>query len=149
MMSGRRSGLQVINVLSAAQLQELHALYQDEWWTKGRTLAETQSVVAGSQICIGLADETGRLIAFSRVLTDFTFKALIFDVIVAPAYRERGLGDQLMTLILGHEKLRDVRSMELYCLPELAPFYQRHGFVDDGGKLRIMRRPHSQGRELQ
>lgn len=82
--------MRVISELSTFQLQELHALYQNEWWTKGRTLEETQRVVAGSQICIGLVDEAGKLV----------------------------------------------------------PFYQRHGFADDAGKLRLMRRSNSQGTEL-
>jgi hypothetical protein len=40
----------VVHRLSAAQLQELHALYQNEWWSKGRTLEETRKCVDGSQI---------------------------------------------------------------------------------------------------
>ncbi len=78
---------------------------------------------------------------FPPVLTDFVFKGLIFDVIVAPGHRDRGLGDEVVSLILNHEKLREVRSMELYCLPELVPFYERHGFGDDAGRLKLMRRP--------
>lgn len=134
------SVLRVVHGLSEAQLQQLHALYQNEWWTHGRTLAETRRCVAGSQLCLGLVDPADRLAGFSRVLTDFTFKALIFDVIVAPDHRGSGLGDRLVSLITGHEKLREVKSFELYCLPELVPFYERHGFSDDVGNVRLMRR---------
>jgi GNAT superfamily N-acetyltransferase len=61
-------------------------------------------------------------------------------VIVAPEYRGLGLGDKLVALIAGHERLRDVKSFELYCLPEMVPFYQRHEFSEDVGNVRLMRR---------
>jgi ribosomal protein S18 acetylase RimI-like enzyme len=87
---------------------------------------------------------THSLIGFARVLTDFTFKALIFDVIVNPDYRGLGLGDRLVSLIVSHPRLKSVASFELYCLPELIPFYERHGFGDDVGGIRLMRRTNPQ-----
>jgi GNAT superfamily N-acetyltransferase len=132
--------LAVVEQLTEAQRQQLHSFYQNEWWTRDRTLEETHRVVDGSQICIGLVEPSGRLVGFSRIITDFTFKALVFDVIVATDYRARGLGDRLMSLILEHAKLKNVRTIELYCLPELVPFYERFGFTDDVGRLRLMRR---------
>jgi len=134
------SSVVVVDRLTDAQRRQLHALYQNEWWTRGRTLEETHRVVDGSQICLGLVEPTGRLVGFTRVITDFIFKALVFDVIVAPDFRANGLGDQLMSLILEHAQLKDVRTIELYCLPELVPFYERYGFTDDLGRLRLMRR---------
>jgi len=137
---GLPSSLSVVDRLTEEHKQQLHALYQGEWWTRGRTLEETRRVVDGSQICIGLVEPSGRLVGFTRVITDFVFKALVFDVIVAPGYRSAGLGDRLLSLVIGHERLRGVKSMELYCLPELMPFYERHGFSDDVGRVRFMRR---------
>jgi GNAT superfamily N-acetyltransferase len=140
MQSRETSSLCVVEQLTETQFQDLHALYRQEWWTNRRTLEETRKVVAGSQICLGLADLNGRLVGFSRVLTDFIFKALIFDVIVATEYRGSGVGDRLVSLIVGHQRLRDVGTFELYCLPELFPFYERHGFSDAVGRIRLMRR---------
>ena len=73
---------------------------QGEWWTRSRSLEETKQCVLGSQICIGITSEADNLVGFVRVLTDFTFKALIFDVIVAPVsythldvYKRQALAD--------------------------------------------------------
>ena len=93
----------------------------------------------GSQICIGLTDDTGNLIGFVRVITDYTFKALVFDVIVADAHRGKGLGDHLIKLVLEHPDLARVRHFELYCLPDVGPFYERHGFSTEVGGVRLMR----------
>jgi len=68
------------------------------------------------------------------------YKALILDVIVDVAYRGRELGRILMDTILQHPALRSVRHFELYCLPELMPFYRKWGFTDELGTLRFMRR---------
>jgi len=120
-------------------LAQLHALYQQEWWTKDRSLEETKSCVAGSQICIGLTTQNDELIGFARVLTDFTFKALIFDVIVRNDHRKTGLGDKLLSLIKSHQKLGNVKHFELYCLPEMFDFYAKHGFTPEIGEIRLMR----------
>lgn len=131
--------LDIVEHLSDAQVRQLHALYQNEWWTKDRTLEQTRSCVEGSQICLGFTDSSGQLAGFGRVLTDFTFKALIFDVIIAPEHRGRGLGDELVAAIMNHPKLAPVSSFELYCLPELVPFYERHGFSTEIGGLQLLR----------
>ena len=125
--------------LAEMQIRQLHQLYQREWWTKGRTHEQTRRCIDGSQLCVGLLDSDDNLVAFARVVTDFTFKALIFDVIVAGGARGCGLGRRLMALIKNHEKLRDVQSFELYCLPALNGFYARYGFSDDVGEVRLMR----------
>ncbi|MCU4676567.1 GNAT family N-acetyltransferase [Catenovulum sp. 2E275] len=95
--------------------------------------------ISGSQICVAVVDVHGRLNGFARVLTDFTFKALIFDLIVAPDQRKTGLGNKLINLIKEHEKLKSVKCFELYCLPELEPFYINHGFTTDVDNIKLMR----------
>ena len=132
--------MDVIYQLNSQQIKELHVLYQNEWWTKGRTLKETQQSVSGSQICIAIIDNNNSIIGFARVLTDYIFKALIFDVIVSPEQRKTGLGDRLIGLVKNHSKLYCVKSFELYCLPELEFFYKKHGFTSDVGNIKLLRR---------
>jgi len=131
--------MDAIYLLNEKHIIQLHDLYQKEWWTKGRTLAETTKCVGGSQICIGLVDDNNDLVSFARVLTDYTFKALIFDVIVRRSERGHGLGDELISLVKEHKLLRGVKHFELYCLPEMYSFYAKHGFTADVGKIRLMR----------
>jgi hypothetical protein len=130
----------VLPELSDRHLAQLHELYQSEWWSKGRSLEATRSGVRGSQVVIAMVNENDELVAFARVLTDYTFKALIFDVIVAESVRSLGLGRKLMNLVTGHESLQGVRQFELYCLPELVEFYISHGFSTEVGDIRLMRR---------
>ncbi len=133
--------VELINHLTGAQIAELHALYQSEWWTTGRTPEETRRVVQQSDIIVAFCEnDTKRLVAFTRVLTDYIYKALVFDVIVAESYRGTGLGKQLLDAVVQHPELKSVRHIELYCLPELMPFYQKWGFTAELGELKFMRR---------
>jgi hypothetical protein len=141
--------MKIISNLSEHHIVQLHALYQREWWTKGRSLDATRRGLDGSQIVIGLVDERDELLAFVRVLTDYTFKALILDVIVAESARQRGLGGKLMELVLSHEALQGVRHFELYCLPELVDFYSSYGFSDESGNIRFLRRVRPAGGQPQ
>jgi predicted GNAT family N-acyltransferase len=131
--------MNVIHELNEKHILQLCDLYQLEWWSKGRTLDETRQCVAGSQICIGLVDGNNDLAGFTRVLTDFTFKALIFDVIVRSSERGKGLGDQLISHLKSHQQLQGIKHFELYCMPDMLDFYGRHGFSTDVGEMRLMR----------
>ena len=131
----------VIHQLTELQIKDLHVLFQGEWWTTGRQLDEVRRMLEHTDVIVALCEpQTQKLVAFSRVLTDRVYKALILDVIVDGAYRGRGLGRALLDLILQHPALSAVRHFELYCRPELVPFYRQWGFTDDLAALRFMRR---------
>lgn len=125
--------------LNDKHIEQLHVLYQNESWSKGRSLEETRHVVRSSQLCVALIDREGNLAAFSRVLTDTIFKALIFDVIVNEKYRGEGLGAELINTIKKHQLLARVKHFELYCLEELNNFYEKFGFSTDVSNMRLMR----------
>ena len=120
-------------------IEQLWSLYQSEWWTTGRTLPDTQRMLGGSDVIVAYEDQ-GELIGFSRVLTDFVFKAMIFDLIVAPAHRNQGLGSTMMTDIVQHPDLAGVAHFELYALAGMTPFYTRWGFSTDAAGTVLMRR---------
>jgi GNAT superfamily N-acetyltransferase len=130
-----------VQALNEAQVRELHALYQGEWWTRGRSLEDVTRMLSGSGPVFALVTEPdAQLAAFARVLTDGVYKALVFDVIVAPAFRNLGLGRQLMEAIVSHPALSVVKHLELYCLPNMVPFYERWGFSTDVSGVAFMRR---------
>ena len=126
--------------LTDAQARDLEVLYQQEWWTQGRSLEDVRSMLENPGYLYGTCEpETGKLVGFARVLSDGVFKALVFDVIVDQAHRGRAIGRQLMERILADSRLSRVKHVELYCLPELEPFYESLGFSSNVGDLRLMR----------
>jgi GNAT superfamily N-acetyltransferase len=131
--------ISVIQALSSRHVVQLQRMYEQEWWTRGRTRVETQRMLKHSDCVIGLVDGDGRLCAFCRVLTDQVFKALLFDVIVDASFRGQGLGQRLLEEVRAHPKVAGVKHLELYCLPEMVPFYARFGFSADVGGVRFLR----------
>ncbi len=130
-----------VDALSESQIEDLHKLYQGEWWTRDRTLDDVRKMLDGTRIVVGFAEaKTGRLIAFVRVVTDYIYKALVLDVIVDPAHRKTGLGRDLMDAVVAHPALASVGHFDLYCRPELVPFYRQWRFEETGDGLRFMRR---------
>lgn len=131
----------VISELNEQQILELTDLYRNEFWSGKRTQPDVAKMLAASDIVIGLVDECDRLVGFTRVLTDFVYRGVIFDVIVKPSHRERGLGKKLLDLVIDHPQLRSIEYLGLYCLPEMVPFYERWGFTNEHGGLQLMLRP--------
>ena len=140
--------MNVIYNLTRKQIDDLHQLYKQEWWTESRTIEETQRCVDGSQLCIGLVNDEGKLIGFARVLTDYIFKAFICDVIVAKSSRNLGFGDKIMSFIKSHPTLSTVKNFELYCLPEMFSFYKKHGFSENVGGIKLMQHANARHKTL-
>lgn len=131
----------IISELNEQQVSELTDLYKNEFWSQDRTQEDVAKMLAASDFVIGLVDERDYLIGFTRVLTDFVYRALIFDVIVKPTHRNQGLGKKLLNIVVNHPQLRSVEYLGLYCLPEMVPFYEQWGFTNKHGGLQLMIRP--------
>ena len=132
--------MNIIYKFTTNQVEQLHFLYQKEWWTEERTLEETEKCVNGSQLCIGVIDENNNLLGFVRVITDFIFKALIFDLIINETHRNKGIAKTLIQETLKHEKLKEIKHFELYCLPELENLYKQFGFSSEVNGIKLLRR---------
>lgn len=129
----------IIYQFSDQHIKQVHQLFKQVWWSKERTIEETTNCVRGSQVCIGILDNDDNLIGFTRIISDFIYKAIIFDVIVSETHRGHGLGQRLMSLVKNHEKLKAVKHFELYCLPEMEAFYASFGFSTEVGGIKLMR----------
>ena len=109
--------------------------------SKGRSLEDVRTMLAHCDFVFGVvARDSPKLLGFARVISDGVYKAFIFDVIIHPEHRSEGLGTFLMESLMAHPVLSRVRHIELYCLPERVPFYERHGFSAEVGEIVLMRR---------
>ncbi len=130
-----------VETLSDTQIEDLHRLFQSEWWTQGRTLDDIRRMLDNTPVIVGFVDpKTARLIAFARAITDGIYKALILDVIVEESQRKTGMGKQLMDAIISHPMLENVQHLELYCRPDLVPFYARWAFQEVPADLKFLRK---------
>ncbi len=101
-------------------------LFEQAPWARGRTVAETTHMVRQTDLFI-TAWEDRRLIGCGRVLTDYVYRASIWDVIVDSAYQGQDVGTEIIHRILNHPALQRVELFWL-CTRDKETFYETLGF---------------------
>lgn len=119
---------QTIHTLNPSQIEQLHALYQTQWWSQGRSLEDVAEMLHNTSVVVGLVDDEERLVGFCRVLTDFVFRATIYDVMVVPAWQGQGLGRRLLDEVIRDPRLHRVSAIFLCCEENMVPFYEKWEF---------------------
>ncbi len=103
-------------------------LLEQAQWSQGRTLDDTAFMLVHSDLVIS-AWEDKNLIGFGRVLTDYVYRASIWDVIIDQQYQGQDIGTQVMRHILDHPSLKSVELFWL-CTRDKQAFYSTLGFSD-------------------
>ena len=109
-----------------------------------RALVET-GVAVGVEV-------DGELVATARVLTDRTYYAKVYDVIVAAGRPGEGHGERLLGAVVDHPDLQAVDGLALNCRAGLVGFYELVGFerferemeVPEGGTEKLVRMTYEQ-----
>jgi ribosomal protein S18 acetylase RimI-like enzyme len=120
----------------------LRDLYEHAPWARGRTIEGIQRMLENTDFHFSAWDG-GNLVGFARVLTDGIYRATLWDVVVRPDYRKRGVGEALMSRILSHPVLGAVEKFWLNTRDKFG-FYEKFGFVrSQEGMVRV--RPDAPG----
>ncbi|WP_433749962.1 GNAT family N-acetyltransferase [Falsibacillus pallidus] len=127
--------------LNEEQVEDLYKLYQQAWWAGNRKMEDIRTMLGHTDMLFGVCDSnSGKLIGFARVLTDFIYKALLLDVIIDEEYQEKGIGKSLLNHITSHPKLSHVEHLELYCRADKKEYYEKWGFKEIMTELTFMRK---------
>lgn len=82
---------------------------------------------------LAIEDSTGEVIGFITAISDNVFSAYIPFLEVLPNYQHRGIGSQLVKLMLN--TLKDLYMIDLLCDEELMPFYKVLGMFKSQGMM--------------
>ncbi|MDA0739962.1 MAG: GNAT family N-acetyltransferase [Nitrospirae bacterium] len=104
----------------------LLSLFQQSSWAGDRTLEDTQDMVKHTNVFI-TAWDGGQLVGCGRVLTDYVYRASIWDVIVDKPYQGQDIGTGIINTILSHSTLQRVDLFWL-CTRDNQAFYETLGF---------------------
>ncbi len=126
--------------LTRPQAPALRRLYAYAWWTQKRKAAEISAILRHSDLTV-TAWHGKQVLAFARVSTDFTARAVIWDVIVHPEFQGQGLGRSAIQKIVRHPRLKKVQGFWLYTTDK-QPFYKRLGFKPYPRNLFVLKRGH-------
>lgn len=109
---------------------EAARLLQPTYWNGAHSLHALALAQSSASAWVGARDPaTGRLVGSVAALSNRTKHAWIFDVVVDPGHRGRGLGTALVERLLDHPNLRDTRLISLRTR-DAHDFYRRFGFTD-------------------
>lgn len=124
----------------AVSPQGIYPLYRFTRWGKSRTVDQLERMIHGSSLCCSVHYENREIVAFCRVLTDFIFRATLWDVLVHPDHQGKGVGSALMEYALQHPSLRQI-PLILAFTGDLGPFLGKFGFSKSDSTYVLLRRP--------
>lgn len=90
-----------------AEAKQLSTLFKHTFWADNRSPANVRRMLKHTPLTVSAWDGK-QLVGFARVLTDFTYRAVLYDVVVDPAYRGRGIGKEMLRQLHEHPKLKRV-----------------------------------------
>jgi ribosomal protein S18 acetylase RimI-like enzyme len=125
-------GLALVTPEGRADADAAAALLEGTYWNVGLDPDLLARAHLGSQAWLGVRDtrdERRPLVGSARAISDYAKRAWIYDVIVAPELRGRGVGQALVAAILAHPAVRDVKYVHLGTR-DAQSLYARFGFVD-------------------
>ena len=107
-------------------IQDILTLLSQTYWANKYSLSTLEKALAHS-LSFGVLDEaTDIQIAFARVITDFATRFYIVDVVVDEAYRNMGIGNQLVEAIVSYEPIASLRG--LLITKDAKELYKKFGF---------------------
>ena len=125
--------------------EQFFALFDTTGWNGEyqATPEELARMLANSQFMLAAYDGAS-LVGFGRVVSDGVLHAMIYDMIVDPAYQKQGIGTHILHSLVEWCRETHIRDIQLFCARGKRAFYEKNGFVarsDDapGMQLRVDR----------
>jgi ribosomal protein S18 acetylase RimI-like enzyme len=122
--------------VTAAELQDLYRYTQ---WGRSRSVEGIEVMLTNSTMCFSARGED-KLVGFCRIVTDFIYRASLWDVIVHPAHQGQGLGSALVDYALTHPAIKKIPLIVTYT-NEWIPFMTSRGFKAQEGVMMMLRCP--------
>lgn len=115
--------------LGPEHLEEAISLLGGTCWNEGLPRAAVSQALLGASAWVGARDRTGALVAMARAVSDTSKVAWIYDVVVRPDWRGRGVGKAVLRLLLDHPAVRHARKVRL-ATRDAQGLYGKLGFRD-------------------
>lgn len=109
-------------------------LYKIAGWVDENDGCGFLATALKNSCAVGAAyDESGELVGMGRALGDGVSDAYIQDVVVAPAFRRRGVGGAIVRTLVAELRRRGVDWIGLVGEPGTEAFYRSLGFAAPAG----------------
>ncbi len=126
-MLAERDGFVVSSDPARLEPEAIERLLRSSYWAAARPREVMERSLRAS-LCFGLYEpREGRLVGFTRVVTDCVTFAWLCDVILERSYRGRGLGTWMLEAVLSAPEVRGP-SRWILATRDAHEVYARHGF---------------------
>jgi GNAT superfamily N-acetyltransferase len=120
------SGYKVSSNLVDMDLSTIHSYITRSYWAKDIPLNIMEKAINNS-LCFGVFTDSGKQVAFARMVTDTATFAYLADVFVLEEHRGKGLSKWLIKIILEHPSLQGLRRIAL-ATSDAHQLYEKFGF---------------------
>jgi N-acetylglutamate synthase-like GNAT family acetyltransferase len=107
-------------------LSVIHDFISSSYWATGIPL-ETLKTAIENSLCFGVFTNEGAQVGFARAITDTATFAYLADIFILEAHRGKGLSKWLMTVIMSHPHLQNLRRISL-ATRDAHELYKQFGF---------------------
>lgn len=110
--------------------EEIVELYKaGGWWKETYDPSGIESLIKGSfAFAIVIDISKNKAIGMGRILSDGVSDAYIQDMVILPEYRGKGIGKQLVNVLLEHCLAKGIMWIGLIAEPKQDNFYSTIGF---------------------
>ncbi len=88
---------------------------------------------SSSKVVIALDDATNQVVGFITAISDGVLSAYIPLLEVLPAYKNKGIGKELVSRML--KELDHIYMNDLCCDDDLVPYYEKFGMTKTNGMI--------------
>jgi GNAT superfamily N-acetyltransferase len=125
-MEWKREDFTITDRREDLDMEAVHSFLRESYWAQGIPRGLLEKAVANS-ICFGVY-RSAQQIGFGRVVTDLATFAYLSDIFMVQAYRGRGLGQWLVSCMLGYPELQGLRRW-LLATRDAHGLYGKKGFA--------------------
>ena len=108
-------------------LIQLKQLFDEHtFWAKGRSIKRLRMMLSKSTVVITIW-KGKKLIGFGRANSDYIFRSVLWDIVVANENQGEGVGSLLIDTLINSPEIRDVEKIYLMTT-HYSNFYENKGF---------------------
>lgn len=106
-------------------------LYETTGWNSNRLYSaeELYQAITNSWYVISVYEKE-RLIGFGRIISDGVYQTFIGDVMVDPDFQNRGIGSEIMRLLVEKCEVSGIKWIQLTSARGKTDFYRKFGFEE-------------------
>lgn len=107
-----------------------YALFQTTGWNDEYRLSplDLERALRNSTYLV-CAYDSKKLVGFGRLVSDGVVHAMIYEMIVDPAYQGQGIGTEVLKRLVDYCRRAHIRDIQLFCARGKRPFYEKNGFI--------------------